>query len=38
MVYSCARPIYVYKKIVGKAKDITDISITYDKRNRVFQT
>lgn len=36
MVYSCA--IYVYKKIVGKDKDITDCSIKYDKCNRVFQT
>lgn len=26
MVYSCA--IYVYKKIAGKAKDITDSSMT----------
>lgn len=36
MMYSCA--IYVYQKIAGKAKDITHSSITYDKRNRVFQT
>lgn len=36
MVYSCA--LYIYKKITGKAKDITDRSIAYDKRNRVFQT
>lgn len=36
MVYSCA--IYDYKKIAGKAKNITDRSITYDKRNRGFQT
>lgn len=35
-MYSCA--IYVYKKIARKAKDITHNSITYDKRNRVFQT